>query len=99
MKHIILVPLLFVIFVLHGCSPISVKTDYDRRVDFNEYVTYKWMPYPAKGSKQRVPKGSFLDVRIRRAVENELLNNCLAGVRRIIRGIHVLSPTAGKPAR
>jgi hypothetical protein len=74
MKRIIFVPLLTGVLMLQGCSPISVKTDYDRRVDFNDYVTYKWMPYPEKRSKRAVPEGSFLDMRIRRAVESELLN-------------------------
>ena len=56
-----------------GCAPIAVKTDYDRTIDFTNYQTFKWMPYPKKRGKNVVHKGSFEDVRIRRAVESELL--------------------------
>lgn len=56
-----------------GCAPIAVKTDYDRTIDFTNYQTFKWMPYPKKRGKNVVQKGSFEDVRIRRAVESELL--------------------------
>jgi len=57
---------------LIGCSPIHVRTDYDREVDFSFYKTFKWMPIPKKKRQRMVKPGSLLDVRIRRAVEREL---------------------------
>lgn len=58
--------------VFFGCSPISVRTDYDHEVDFRKYQTFKWMPYPEKRKKRGVSPNSLLDRRIRRAVEREL---------------------------
>lgn len=55
-----------------SCSSITVKSDYDREVNFVDYKTFKWMPRPLKGRKSTVPKNSLLDKRIRRAVEREL---------------------------
>lgn len=72
MKSVSMVVLFASMGLIFGCSPISVKTDYDREVDFSRYRTFKWMPYPKKRGKNVVQKGSFEDVRIRRAVENEL---------------------------
>ncbi|MFQ6112719.1 MAG: DUF4136 domain-containing protein [bacterium] len=57
---------------LMSCSSITVKSDYDRQVNFANYQTFKWMPYPAKAGKSTVAKNSLLDKRIRRAVEREL---------------------------
>jgi len=71
MKHsIILVAVSVFIFV--GCSPISVKTDYDHEVNFTQYRTFKWMPFPENASGRRVQLNSLVDKRIRRAVEREL---------------------------
>lgn len=60
------------IAVIPGCSSIYVKSDYDHEVNFESYVTFRWMPVPKKRSRNSVPRGSLLDKRIRRAVENEL---------------------------
>ncbi|MFQ5602982.1 MAG: DUF4136 domain-containing protein [bacterium] len=60
------------LFSLMSCSPVSVRTDYDREVNFTKYKTFKWMPNPKKRDRKSVPKGSLLDRRIRRAVEREL---------------------------
>jgi hypothetical protein len=67
MKHI----WLFIPLFLFSCSPITVRTDYDREVDFSAYRTFRWMPYP-KNAENTVPRNSPLDKRIRRAVEREL---------------------------
>ncbi len=64
--------LLCLLFALTSCSPISVRTDYDREVDFTNYQTFKWIPGPKERKKGQVPRGSLLDKRIRRAVEREL---------------------------
>jgi len=63
---------LLLAFVLSGCSPISVKTDYDHEANFQAYRTFRWMPYPKNAKRKTVARNSLLDVRIRRAVENEL---------------------------
>ncbi len=55
-----------------GCSSIYVKSDYDHDIDFDQYTTFKWMRNPKKPGKNSVRKGSLLDKRIRRAVEQEL---------------------------
>lgn len=60
------------LFVVVGCSPISVKTDYDREVNFAQYRTFKWMPFPENDSGRRIKPNSLMDKRIRRAVEREL---------------------------
>jgi hypothetical protein len=55
-----------------SCSSITVKSDYDREVNFATYRTLKWMPNPPKGAKSTVAKNSLLDKRVRRSVEREL---------------------------
>ncbi len=72
MKKIYIPLSLWLIFGLIGCYSVSIKTDYDREVDFAKYKTYKWMPASQKKSRNVVPKNSLLDRRIRRAVEREL---------------------------
>ncbi|MFQ5674943.1 MAG: DUF4136 domain-containing protein [bacterium] len=64
--------LLCLIAGVSGCSSIYVKSDYDHEANFENYVTFKWMPAPKKRRRNSVPQGSLLDKRIRRAVEHEL---------------------------
>ena len=63
---------LFSAIILVGCNTITIKSDYDSTLNFSKYRTYRWMPRPEKPSKKVVEKGSFLDIRIKRAVEREL---------------------------
>lgn len=72
MKRVCFYLALSLILPLFGCSSIYVKSDYDHEIDFANYATFKWMPHPKKRSKNSVAKGSLLDKRIRRAVEQEL---------------------------
>ncbi len=72
MKTLSLLICLILTTVLVGCSPISVKTDYDREVDFKKYQTFKWMPHSEKGGRSAVRENSLLDKRIKRAVDREL---------------------------
>ncbi len=73
MKHYFFMILLLLSFGLMSCSPISVRTDYDRDVSFTKYQTYKWMPNPKKKNKRgKVLPNSLLDKRIRTAVEREM---------------------------
>ncbi len=66
------VTFLGLVVLLTGCSPISVRTDYDREVEFANYGSFKWMPVPKNTGKKTVKQNSFLDRRIRRAVTDEL---------------------------
>ncbi len=72
MKKTLFVFGLLLTFVLSGCSPISVRTDYDHEVNFANYQTFRWMPYPKKAKRKMVPRNSPLDKSIRQAVEHEL---------------------------
>jgi len=72
MKHLTGLTFLGLLLVLMGCSPISVRTDYDEEVDFTAYESFQWMPVLKKKQKKIIKKNSFLDRRIRRAVEHEL---------------------------
>jgi len=72
MKKRALVFCIGVLFFTGGCSSITVKTDYDREVDFGKYQTFKWMPQAERGGRDTVAENSLLDKRIRRAVEREL---------------------------
>ncbi|MFQ5638886.1 MAG: DUF4136 domain-containing protein [bacterium] len=73
MKKAIQFLCLSLFFAAFGCSPISVKSDYDREVDFVHYQTFKWMPFPkGKRAQKTVKPNSLLDKRIRRAVESQL---------------------------
>jgi hypothetical protein len=58
-----------------GCSSMSVNYDYDVEADFSSYHTYRWherATITRDGVKQRAPKGTLLDKRIRRAAEDHL---------------------------
>ena len=72
MKKLFFVVLLLTAVVLMSCSPISVRTDYDREVSFEKYKTFKWMPAPKNPKRGSVPVNSLLDKRIRQSVESEL---------------------------
>ena len=72
MKHLVSILCFCLLFSLIGCSPISVRSDYDEEVDFSHYQTFKWMPHPKK-SKKTVRKNSGLDRKIKNAVEEALL--------------------------
>jgi hypothetical protein len=68
-----LVSTLFVLAValVSGCAALSVKTDYDRSIDFSQYTTYKWMKTPSDVSGPRSTQ-SLLDQRVKSAVDREL---------------------------
>ena len=72
MKKVCFVLSAWLVLAFWGCSSIYVKSDYDHDIDFTQYTTFKWMRNPKKVSKNSVRKGSLLDKRIRRAVEQEL---------------------------
>ena len=55
---------------LASCSPISVKTDYDREADFANYKTYRWLR--TREGKPMTAKNPLMAKRMRRAIEGEL---------------------------
>ena len=71
MKKYSFTVLLLLGFALTSCSSISVRTDYDREVNFTKYQTFKWMPNPEK-RLGRVKQNSLVDKRIRRAIKHEM---------------------------
>jgi hypothetical protein len=68
--------LLFVglVLLLSGCSTVTVKTDYDRDVDFSRYQTYSWFPVaerPGRGL-DRPLNNSLLEARVKREVARQI---------------------------
>jgi len=55
-----------------SCSSVSVNVDYDRDTDFTQYKTYRWMPQQQRPPEQMSVEHSFLEKRIKDAVEAEL---------------------------
>lgn len=55
--------------LLFGCSPISVRSDYDRSFDFSGLNTYRWMA--ERGQRQQAA-GSLVGRRIERAVNQTM---------------------------
>jgi len=46
MKNIVAVILLGIVTLAIGCSPFTVRHDYDPKVDFNSLKSYAWLPIP-----------------------------------------------------
>ena len=65
---------LLVLIALGGwrCSSVSIHIDYDQDTDFAQYKTYRWMPQQQRPPKQMSVEHSFLEKRIKDAVEAEL---------------------------
>ena len=62
---------LLIVFLITGCSSISVKTDYNPSVDFSTYKTYRWVDFKKMNDDQLI-KNSLLQSRIIFAVDEEL---------------------------
>jgi hypothetical protein len=62
--------------VLTGCTttqPVDVSTDFDRATNFGSLTTFKWyQDQPAAGQDPNYQYDSFIDQRMKRAVESEL---------------------------
>ncbi len=75
MKNLLNLFLVLIIF-LSGCAvtaPVDVSTDFDRNVNFTQYRTFKWFQdKPEAGRDSAYKYNTFLDQRIRRAVEAQL---------------------------
>jgi hypothetical protein len=46
MKVLSFLLVLALVVGLVGCSPISIKTDYDIETNFSNYKTYRWIKTP-----------------------------------------------------
>src|SRR6188768_3895080 len=75
MKKYLNLALLLALF-LTGCvatTPVEVSTDFDRSVNFGQYRTFKWFQdKPTAGVDSAYKYNTFLDQRIRNAVEAQL---------------------------
>jgi len=69
---LLMVPL---VLLASGCATVKVSSDYDHQIDYTSYQSFRWI-----GGEQDRPEGSaggknaLLELRIRRAVENQLLS-------------------------
>lgn len=59
--------------IVGGCASVSGKSDYDRDVSFNALRTFAWMDAVRDSSDADAGPDPFLQRRLRRAVERELL--------------------------
>ena len=69
MKTFKLVPVFLLLLVLSACSTVSVYSDYDKSVNFEQYKTYAYY-------KQGIDKAEISDLdkrRILRAIDNALM--------------------------
>ena len=75
---------LLLAFFLTGCvatTPVDVSTDYDRNVNFGQYRTFKWFQdKPTAGIDSTYKYNTFLDQRIRNAVEAQLIQKGMSKV-------------------
>jgi hypothetical protein len=64
-----LIVLIILTLTICGCSPISVKQDYDSEANFSALKTFDWMPMPENANVVARP---LMDKRIRNAVTDQL---------------------------
>jgi hypothetical protein len=58
-----------------GCSPVSVKHDYDSEANFAAFKTYAWMSSPINGTgsvEAALQSNSLLDKRIKQSADRHL---------------------------
>jgi hypothetical protein len=72
MKSVAVLFALLVIAILAGCSGIDVTTDFNREWNFGPYETYDWVAIKSPTLRDPLLETSFLDSRIKNAVEREL---------------------------
>jgi hypothetical protein len=70
----ILIPFLTVLMIVFvsGCSSVTVKTDYDRTVDFSKFKTYRWASGKQINPDDELEKRPLVEKRIKRAVDQVL---------------------------
>ena len=71
MTRRLMIGLFGLVVVTLGCSSISVKTQYDTKVDFTRYKTFAWVPKPS-GPEPGPPVAPQFRARLEQAVERAL---------------------------
>jgi len=61
-----------IIILLAGCSPVSVKYDYDPEADFSGYKTYSWIRQRIHETDAPTGIGSLMVERVQQAVDREM---------------------------
>jgi hypothetical protein len=69
----LLAALLPVIFIHLGCSPITVKYDYDHEYDFGQYQTYCWPSEDQIDKYNTFVKNTLVYKRVQYAVDKVLV--------------------------
>lgn len=72
MRFLKIFTLLLLMIWMFGCSPISVKMDYDREADFSKYRSYRWVDQSQRTGKRRMVRNTLAEKRIKSAVEEQL---------------------------
>ena len=72
MKVMIFFLLAAVLAFSGGCSSVTVKTDYDRDVDFSKFKTYRWAAGTEINPNDELAKRPLVQKRFMRAVDQVL---------------------------
>jgi hypothetical protein len=73
MLKVLLSTLLLVIFIHSGCSPITVRYDYDHEYDFGQYKTYCWPTEDQIDKYNTFVKNTLVYKRVQEAVDKVLV--------------------------
>ena len=63
------------IFSLHGCSPITVQSDYDHTQDFSKYKTYAWTASDSQSHTRRHHRKGKMDKEYQALMDKRLKEN------------------------
>ena len=69
MKTLISCLVIIAMVLMTGCSSISVKTDYDREVDFSKFKTYRWASGTEINPNDELAKRPLVQKRFMNAVD------------------------------
>jgi hypothetical protein len=69
MLKVLLFTLALLIFICSGCSPVTVKYDYDHEYDFGKYKTYCWPSEDQIDKYNSLVKNSLVYKRVQTAVD------------------------------
>lgn len=72
MKSVAVLFILIIVSIMAGCSSIDVMTDFNTEWDFGPYKTYDWVAAKSPSLRDPLLETSFLDKRVKNAVEREL---------------------------
>jgi len=77
--------LMMIIMILGGCAGIKVNQDYDPGTDFSNLETFAWKTETQPKTGDLRIDNPLLDTRIRKAIDNKLIN---MGYRKVAQGPH-----------